>query len=77
MNILKLVYERQTMTQTETVIEPIKSLRVLRLLKGWRQEDLAKKIKVPVRTIRAWEQGKTTPRPITVAGIREFVRRHR
>jgi DNA-binding transcriptional regulator YiaG len=70
------------MTQIETEMEtakmdPVQSLKALRLNKGWRQEDLAKKINVPVRTIRAWEQGATTPKPIAIAGIKDFIRRHK
>lgn len=65
------------MTQTATEMDPIQALKKLRVRRKWTQEDLAKRIEVPVRTIRAWEQGKTIPKTITLAGIRDFVRRHK
>lgn len=54
---------------------PIEALILVRRRKGLRQVDVAKKLGVPVRTLRAWEQGSNEPRPDGVEKIKRFVQR--
>ena len=48
-------------------------LKILRKRRGWTQERCAELLKVPPRTLRAWEQGSRTPRPIIESAIEKFI----
>lgn len=41
-----------------------KNLKTLRIKKGYTQEQLAKELKIPLGTLRNWEQGFSTPKNI-------------
>lgn len=47
----------------------IEELPKLRALKGWTQEQAARFLGVNVRTLRAWEQGTRTPKPLVLEAI--------
>ena len=49
-------------------------LRTLRRRRGWTQSVTADKLGVKVRTLRSWERGSRTPKPIVVRVISDFVR---
>ncbi len=39
-------------------------IRYVRRIKGWSQENLARKLGVTLNTVQRWEMGKTKPSPL-------------
>jgi len=47
-------------------------IRQCRDLKGWSQEQLARKIGVSLNTVQRWESGKTRPSPLAMEKLQEL-----
>lgn len=54
----------------------LEALLVLRTRRGWTQESVAKRLRVPLRTLRSWEQGTRNPSGEAERTLAQFVRRH-
>ncbi|HZQ47940.1 MAG TPA: helix-turn-helix transcriptional regulator [Verrucomicrobiae bacterium] len=52
---------------------PVQRLRALRKRKRWDQSEAATRIGVKTRTLRSWEQGTRSPKPIVQKAILEFI----
>ena len=49
---------------------------MLRIRQGWNQESVAKSLRVPLRTLRSWEQGTRNPSGEAQRKLAQFIRRH-
>lgn len=54
----------------------MEALLVLRTRQGWAQESVAKRLRVPLRTLRSWEQGTRNPSGEVKRRLAQFIRRH-